>query len=264
MNGQYYFGDLTSEEVRAAIEEAYTLVLPVGAIEQHGPHLPIDTDDYLANRGAREAVVEARDTYQSKVLYLPGVHYGNSFAHMAFPGRISLRFETFIALLQDILDELIRAGFRRFVLLNGNGGNEAGLTIAIRKVTESWRRQGVRVFIYIFGVGNIRGAQMPADFAEKVEAMISGNEGEIHAGARETSWNMADPRGRVRMDRLVKPVMCKVRWSNITLDDISSTGATGDPTQASAELGELFWEAHRKGLAKLLAEVSEGQIDPPE
>lgn len=255
-----YYGHLTAEEAQRAAEEGYALVLPVGAIEQHGPHLPIDTDDYLALRGAREGVIEAREKYGAKVLYLPGVHYGSSFFHMGFPGNISLGFETFISVICDVLDQLIGQGFRRFVIANGNGGNEPVLSIAMRKVTEKWRHQGVRVFIYSVAIGNIERPPMPDGFAEKINEMISASAGGVHAGARETSWLLAGREELVRKDRLIKPVMKSVRWrwANLTMDDVSNTGAIGDPTQASKEVGELYWETFRANFAKMLAEISQG------
>jgi len=203
-------------------------------------------------------VTEAREKYGAKVLYLPGVHYGQSFVHMGFPGRISLGFETFISVIYDVLDQLIGERFRRFVIVNGNGGNEPGLSIAMRKVTEKWRRQGIPVFIYIVQVGDIERPPMPDGFAEKINEIISANAGGTHAGARETSWNLAGREELVRKDRLVKPVMKSVRWANRTIDEISNTGANGDPTQASKEVGELYWETFRANFAKMLAEISQG------
>lgn len=256
-----YYGHLTAEEAKRAAEEGYTLVLPVGAIEQHGPHLPIDADDYQAMRGAQEGVTEAREKYGAKVLCLPGVHYGNSSPHLGFPGRISLRPETFISVLYDILDQLIGEGFRRFVLANGNGGNRPGLSVAVNKITEKWRQQDVRNFIYVVHVGEMSGPPMPDGFAEKIKQMTPGNEGEVHAGAEETSQLLAGREELVRQDLLVKPVMKTVRWSNFTMDEISNTGATGDPTQASKEVGELFWETFRTNFAKMLAEISQGTFE---
>lgn len=260
-----YYGHLTREEAKRAAEEGYVLVLPVGAIEQHGPHLPIDADDYQAMRGAQEGVEEAREKYGAKVLLLPGVHYGNSFVHHGFPGHISLRFETFISVVYDILDQLIGEGFRRFVLANGNGGNRAGLTIATRKVTEKWRQRGVQVFIYIVHVGEFEGPPMPDGFAEKVKQMIprdakGGYEGE-HAGVEETAQILAGREELVRQDRLVRPKVKAIRWSNARIDEISDTGATSDPTQACKEVGELFWRTFRVSFAKMLAEISQGTAE---
>ena len=251
-----YFGHLTSDETREAAESNALLVLPLGAIEQHGPHLPVDTDDYLATRAAKEAVELARDQYGTNIFYLPPVHFGNSFAHLAYPGRISLGFETFTLVIFDILDELIRSGFRNFIVLNGNGGNEVCISIAIRKITEKWFLSGESVKIYKFGAGGISSPPMPGGFAEKINNMTPGNQKEIHAGARETSYYLSNQEEFVRKDQIAKPVMQEVGWVNFTVDEISNSGSTGDPSQASKEIGQLFWETVIPTYAKKFDEIS--------
>lgn len=251
-----YYGHLTSLETSQAARENSLIVLPLGAIEQHGPHLPIDVDSYLAARAAREAVELARSRHQANVFYLPGVHYGNSFSHMEFPGRISLSFDTFIAVIYDILDELAKTGFRKFVIFNGNGGNEVCITVAVRKLTEKWRSQNIYLRIYKLGIGDLSSPPMPQGFADKINSMIPGNDGEIHAGARETSYYLANLEELVRKDRNVKPETKKVSWINLTLDQITNTGSTGDPTKASKEMGIYFWDTVIPVLADYLAELS--------
>ena len=255
-----HYGHLTADEAQSASKEGYTLVLPLGAIEQHGPHLPLDADDYQAMRGALEGVTEAREKYGAKVLCLPNIAYGNSYTHAGFPGSISLGFETFISVICDILDQLIGQGFRQFVIANGNGGNRPGVSIAIRKITEKWRQQDVRVIIYVVHVGEIEGPPLPEDLADKIRQMTPGNEGEMHAGAEETSQILAGREELVRQDLLIKPVMKSVGWTNMTLDEISDAGSTGDPTKASKEVGELYWKTFRASFAKMLVEISRGVI----
>jgi len=258
-----HFGYLTRDEAKTAAEEGYILVLPVGAIEQHGPHLPIDADDYQAIRGAQEGVIEAREKYGVKALCLPPVHYGNSFIHHNFPGHISLSFETFISVIYDILDQLVCQGFRKFVIVNGNGGNRPSLSIAMWKVTDKWRQKGVSVFIYLVHVGDFEEPPMPADFPNRVKHLIPQNarpEFKIveHAGVEETAQIMAGREELVRCDRLMRPTVKDVLWSNARIDEISSIGVTTDPTRASKEVGELFWQTFRENFAKMLAEISVG------
>ena len=136
-----YYGSLTSKEAKLAAKNKYILVLPIGAIEQHGPHLPIDTDDWLAVKAAKEGVELAVKKYKVKAMYLPGIHFGQSFSHLAWPGRISLSFNTFVLLIYEIMDQLIKEGFVKFVIVNGNGGNEPSIMTAIRQVTEKWKEK---------------------------------------------------------------------------------------------------------------------------
>ena len=99
-----YYGHLTSKEAQVAAKKKYILVLPIGAIEQHGPHLPIDTDDWLALKAAKEGVELAVKKYKINAMYLPGIHFGQSFSHLAWPGRISLSFNTFVSVIYEVID----------------------------------------------------------------------------------------------------------------------------------------------------------------
>ena len=144
-----YYGHLTSNEAKLAVKKKYILVLPIGAIEQHGPHLPIDTDDWLALRAAKEGVELAVKKYKTKAMYLPGIHFGQSFSHLAWPGRISLSFSTFVSIIYEVIDQLVYEGFKKFVIVNGNGGNEPSIITAIRQVTEKWREEKKYIKIFI-------------------------------------------------------------------------------------------------------------------
>ncbi|MCD6351039.1 MAG: creatininase family protein, partial [Armatimonadetes bacterium] len=124
------WGENTWPELRQAAEEGYLVLLPAGAIEQHGPMLPVDTDARLAERWAREGATRAREKYGVKALVLPTLAYGQSCHHMNFAGTISLSFPTYLAVLHDLLREVVRHGFRKIVIINGNGGNEAVLRAA--------------------------------------------------------------------------------------------------------------------------------------
>jgi len=99
------------------------IVLPLGSTEQHG-YLSLETDNVLAGRVAAEAAEPLG------VLVLPVLPYGLTPAFAAFPGSPSLRLETFVAVLRDLLDSLHEQGFRRFLLVNGHGGNLPGGSLA--------------------------------------------------------------------------------------------------------------------------------------
>jgi len=253
-----YYGHLTSNDVKLAAKQNYTLVLPIGAIEQHGPHLPIDTDDWLAVRAAKEGVELSVKKYKTKVMYLPGIHFGQSFSHLAWPGRISLSFNTFVTLIYEVIDQLIHEGFKKFVLVNGNGGNEASIITAIRQVTEKWRKEKKYIKIYSIGVGNIHKPPLSKNFDKRINKFFKNktNEGELHAGARETSWNLSGRPNLVRSNLAKKPIIKKVGWANSSLDEISNNGTTGNPELASKALGNYFWKEQNLGFAKMLHDIS--------
>jgi creatinine amidohydrolase len=114
-------GSLTSPEVGAAIERSPIAVIPVGSIEQHGPHLPCATDTLAADLVAG-ALAERLDA-----LVVPVGPYGVTPLHRGRPGTVSLRRATFEALLRDVAEELIGMGVRAIVLVNWHEGNTASL-----------------------------------------------------------------------------------------------------------------------------------------
>jgi creatinine amidohydrolase len=118
---RYDLADLTSPEAAEAVARSRTAVLPIGSIEQHGPHLPNGTDTFAAELVARE-VADRLDA-----VYAPFGPYGVTPIHAGHPGTVTLRRETFEALLTDICTELVRMGVHTFVLVNWHEGNIASM-----------------------------------------------------------------------------------------------------------------------------------------
>ncbi len=117
------WSECTWEDIAQAAREDYIVVFPVGAIEQHGPMLPLQVDARLAERWALDGARRARERDGLNVLILPTLPYGQSCFHMRFPGTISLRFETYISAMCEIMRDVFEAGFRSLAIINGNGGN---------------------------------------------------------------------------------------------------------------------------------------------
>jgi creatinine amidohydrolase len=118
-------------EVRAAGERGAIAVLPVGSQEQHSEHLPMGTDTLLA-----EAVVDAAAGLlgdgSPELVRLPALPYGHSPHHL-FAAAVSLSATTLLAVLDDALDSLVRSGFRRVLLVNGHGGNDEVVKLAVKR-----------------------------------------------------------------------------------------------------------------------------------
>ena len=117
-------------QLEAYLERDDRIVLPLGSTEQHA-YLSLETDSILAERVA----VEAAEPLGVPVL--PVLAYGVTPAFAAYPGSPSLRLETFVGVLFDLLDSLHEQGFRRIVLLNGHGGNAPARTVAVEWMDES-------------------------------------------------------------------------------------------------------------------------------
>ena len=112
------FGEFTRNEFKA-MDPRTVVVIPIGAIEQHGPHLPVNTDSLILEQVLQTSAQGCRQP----VLITPSIQYGYSPHHFGFPGVLSLQSETILALLKDIGTSVVRCGFTRIVLMTGHGGN---------------------------------------------------------------------------------------------------------------------------------------------
>jgi creatinine amidohydrolase len=121
--------ELTREEARTAAPHAL-VVLPVGATEQHGPHLPVGTDSLTIEYLARAAATVA--AAQIPVLVAPTLPFGSSHHHLPFGGTMSLGTETYYRVLYDLVESLLTSGFRQIFLLNGHGGNSELMQLVVR------------------------------------------------------------------------------------------------------------------------------------
>jgi len=236
----------------AALPADTVAVLPLGAVEQHGPHLPVSTD-LVAATAAAEAAVDAV-TGSVPVVLLPGLAFTKSDEHARFPGTIWLSWDTLMRTLVDVGRSLAASGITRLLFVNGHGGNSALGQVACREI----RRQfGLRTFFAHLS--------LPVD-----QGGTSSGEDEygmgIHGGHAETSLMLHLRPDLVRMDLAVRRVPEELRafekigfgrpvsfgW---TSDDFGPDGHVGDPTGATAEHGKVLFEAAVTHLVAVLGEA---------
>lgn len=123
-----HFEEYTREKLRALAPEAL-VILPVGAIEQHGPHLPVGVDTYAVTHIAHAA---AALITAAPVLVAPTLPYGSSHHHLPYGGTLSISTETYLRTVSDLVESLIVSGFRRIFILNGHGGNNELIQLVAR------------------------------------------------------------------------------------------------------------------------------------
>ena len=237
---------LTWPEVNAGIEGGRDIVVvPLGAFEQHGPHLPLETDVLLGNHLGR--VVAGRlDAFVA-----PTVRIGCSHHHLGFPGTLSLSPDTFGRVVADIVSSLARARFRRAILLPSHGGNYAPLAEAMKKIGSSV--DGLEITALtdpapLFGAAEVGQRDFGVPLAE----------GGIHSGEWETSMLLAIHPELVHMDRaragwVGDPKEAFGRIFKEGTDSLSKIGVVGDPRRATAEHGERYWEAVIKATLAAIA-----------
>jgi creatinine amidohydrolase len=253
------WGECTWEDIAQAAKEDYLVLLPAGAIEQHGPMLPVDVDARLAERNAIEGAQYARNKYNLNVLVLPPLHYGQSCHHMKFPGTISFRFETYIAALYDILRTVVDFGFRTVVVQNGNGGNASCIEVARYKLLEELTREGKDAKVYVHPGHDDEYIREEHRKLRESGLMKDEKQMAIHASAYETSQMLADRPHVVKAEKMVKPPLKRTTVPRFAwrTDEVSETGAFGDPSLATKELGARLWDIWAEGIARFLLKISE-------
>ncbi|MEX2541970.1 MAG: creatininase family protein [Trueperaceae bacterium] len=240
-------------EIRDLLEQDPTVVVPVGATEQHGHHLPLQVDATLCTEVSMRAARRATDSGQT-TLVAPAISVGYSPHHMDFPGSLTVSSATFTAVVTDISVSLHRHGFKRIVLVNGHGGN-ANL---LRAATQSLRfEQGVEI-----------SAASYWDLAlDLITAWRRSPLGGInHACEMETSLMLAVRPDLVRMQHAedVMPDAHPYRGFDLThggsvasasaFSELTRTGAIGAPTFADGERGAELLDSIVEAVAKYLVE----------
>lgn len=247
-------GEMTWPEAKAHFKAVDVALLPVGSIEQHGPHLPLDTDAYDA---AYLAKAVAQNCTDPKPAVLPLIPYGVSYHHEEFSGTISIGNRTLSRLVYEIGMSAARNGITKLVIINGHGGNSPALNFAAQEINRD-----ARIFVCVD-----TGETSDVD----IESMID-TPNDVHAGEIETSTTLALRPELVRMNKAEKLIP---EFSNRYLDftskrsiswyaftkRISESGVMGDPTKASAEKGRKMWDAMIRHLVAFVEDLKQLTLD---
>jgi creatinine amidohydrolase len=259
MTEKYRYEEFTWPEIRDAVAQQRVAVLPVGTVEQHGPHLPLVTDVLTATEMSRMAVEQMR---QEAVL-MPSVYYSFNEHHLDFPGTIAVKGETIINYVTDIGLSLAHHGFRKILLVNGHGSNVPFLDIAARNITN--KTEAICAMASWWSL-------IPRDLLAKLrESEYPG--GMAHGCELETSVLMHLRGDLVQMDKAERDISFQPTeffyWDLQAPSPIffqewfsrySRTGTVGDPTKASAEKGRMFVEAVVERMVALIREFRERKI----
>ncbi len=240
------FGDADMAEVIA--------VLPVAAVEQHGPHLPVGVDAFIME--AYIARVVARLPAELPVLFLPVQSCGCSIEHTDFPGALSLSAATVIRAWTELAECVFRSGCRKLVLLNSHGGNVAILDIIAHDLRARLGMFAVMASWHRFGAPD-------GLFSE--EEKTHG----VHAGDIETSLMLSFRPDLVRLEETAEFVSESVaiesdfNWLRVgrptgfgwMSQDLSETGAMGDASAATALKGEAYADYGATAFVELLQDI---------
>jgi creatinine amidohydrolase len=251
---------LTTEEVANLPQKAHAVVaLPVASIEQHGPHLPLYTDSLIVQEVLSRTLAHLPDDFP--LWTLPLLSYGRSNEHTGFAGTVTLTSETLVRVLKEIGASIARSGFRRFVIVNGHGGNTEIIDFVIRDIRE---RTGMMVFaLHLY----LRVA-VPSDGLTEAEQVYG-----IHAGDVETSILLRCHPELVRKDQVpaslpdhlrameAPPFMGPLTFAWLT-HDLTESGVLGDASLATQEKGQRFLNEAAEQTAKLLRRITDFEFVP--
>lgn len=250
---------LTSPEVRLACKAAQGVaIIPIGAIEVHGPHLPLGTDSIETYE------IGLRAARQAGVVVAPLMWYGNSRSFMDFPGSIGVRPEVIKELLKDISLSLIRHGFDKLVILDGHGGNYGILDVLLEDL--HLETKALVCHARAWELATLPKPQGTPDY-------------DGHGGSSETSVMLALWPDDVDRSRFVDSApeidltplgsvfpSPSGKYSNgpivfpLSMGEMVESGHHGDPTKGSAERGEALIRVKVEALTEFLLELKQGRI----
>lgn len=231
---------MTAPELKAMAASGKALaILPAGALEQHGPHLPVVVDTASANAAAIAAAREIFD--ELPVAVLPPLWMGMSEHHLPFGGTISLDYAAYRALLNSIVRSLKAIGFARLLIVNGHGGNIEGLNLSARELAVEYDLAIATIMPWM----NAR-----AEITALMESAAPG-----HACEGETSLMMAIAGDLVRTEKFEEAASSTIKPTNAPpgisrfysfAERAPQTGVMGDPRKSSAEKGEAILAIHKR------------------
>jgi creatinine amidohydrolase len=256
--------EMTWEDFSGADPSRWIAVLPIAAVEQHGPHLPVGTDAFIAQAyldRVRRALPQGL-----AVTFLPTLTIATSDEHRAFPGTLTLAPETVLRMLTEIGRSVHRSGVRKLVIVSSHGGNSAVIALAARElrvqpglftVASSWSRFGYPEGLF------------------SPEERLHG----IHAGDIETSIMLADRPETVRAGRTghfpsaTLKMETEFTWLRAerpagfgwAIQDLNRSGAVGDASAGTARKGEAALEFGARAFVELLIDVERfdpGRLEP--
>ena len=249
-----YWHEMTWPDFAALDKERTIAVLPVGAIEQHGPHLPVYVDACI-NAGIVARTVELMPD-DLPVTFLPPMPVGKSNEHISFPGTLTLSAETLTRLWTEIGESVARAGIRKFVIFNSHGGQPQVAEIVCRDLRV--RHKMFAVTINTYGLGK------PPGLFPDAELRFG-----IHAGSSETSVMMHLRGDLVREEerRNFEPLSQKIAKDSPILagegriafgweiQDLNPAGACGNALDADAEKGRKVVDHAARRFVQALTEI---------
>jgi len=259
--------EITWMDFRELKKEDALVVLPIGTVEQHGPHLPVGTDGFVIEKLAEEVCSRLDDV---KTILLPSLWASKSNEHSGFPGVIGLSRDTLMGLIDDICSSVVKSGFRKLVIFNGHGGNTDVVALMLRDLGQKYP-----LILFDIDITKLK------NFSSLAPSMLQQDAYDIHAGYGETSMMMAKYPGLVKKMDLTgvggdfhHGKMSRVyegyrhlapEGGNIMMtwkvSDLSTDGVVGDPSKANPDMGQKIFENYVAVACEMMREIATFQYE---
>ena len=222
-------------DIKSALKNGYTrVIVGVGSMEQHGPHLPTITDTLIGDALAHRVALKLGNTLQAKTISV-----GCSEHHLAFPGTISIKSDTLKKIMDDYSESLMHHGFKHIIYLPSHGGNFS--TVAETVKQHQLKYPDHKIIAYTDLLGFI-------DWWYEIsqEFGITKEEAGAHAGENETSAILALYKELVHAERFQAGYLGPLGEKEVKIimkkgmPELSESGVLGDPTKSTAEKGEVY------------------------
>ncbi|HHP7230907.1 MAG TPA: creatininase family protein [Xenococcaceae cyanobacterium] len=249
-----YFPYLTWTEIQQMSDKANTVIIqPIGAIEQHGPHLPIAVDSAISLGVLGKALSKLASDIPAYAL--PCLYYGKSNEHDGFPGTITLSATTLLSVIREMAESIYQSGFRKLVLMNSHGGQPQIMEIAARDLHQ--QHPDFAVFpLFTWRVPNIA-----AELLTPQELEYG-----IHAGDAETSIMLSLLPEQVKLEQAVKEYPSGLPQASLLsmegklpfawlTRELTKTGVMGDATVATKEKGDDLLASVSDGWVQLIKDI---------
>ena len=249
--------EMSGPELEERLQQTQVLLLPFGATEAHGAHLPLGTDTYEARENCRRAALRLGER-GCPVVTGPEIPFGISSFHMEFVGTISLSATTFIALTKEICLSLYASGFRKFAFVHGHDGNLPGMMVAAQELVDSTKDAEAMVLNWL------------APLSEVYHNIQTSRKMEGHGGEGETARIMVTHPDLVKLDRAVRhhvepEDMRKVQgpehvktgggifYATRSYKAHTPYGHIGDPALATVSAGERGYDVIAEWICRVVA-----------
>ncbi|BAZ66540.1 creatininase [Fischerella sp. NIES-4106] len=249
-----FFPYLTWQDIENMPDKQNVVIIqPIGAIEQHGLHLPLIVDSAISIAVLGKALSKLDADIPAYAL--PNIYYGKSNEHWHFPGTITLTSQTLIALLMEVCESIYRAGFRKLVLMNSHGGQPQIIELVARDLHIKYDD------FCIFPLFTWRVPNIAKELLTPKELELG-----IHAGDAETSLMLAILPEQVKMANAVTEYPQNLPTDSVlsmegklpfawATKDLSQSGVLGDPTTATKEKGDRIWESLADGWVQTIKDI---------